>query len=967
VAVAERGTSAVAPPLARREAWRRRTLSMPWQALIVASAFVELIVAVVNADTKPTGYHPRQRHVGVQTMTTLALLVFCADLAVRLYVYRPKLFFKSGWNCIDFVLVLISILVAIAELAAYSAAPNVTLGLLSITRGFLASRVVFHALRAARVARAARLLFRAGRGSQQAARHLTGENKKRYVDLADGFDLDLTYVTPRLVAMSVPSTGIVSLFRNPLTEVVRLFELRHPHGYSVANCCPELPYDGARFTSGVVECYDIQDHTPPTMAQFVHFLNSSGPRAAADVEHVLAVHCRGGKGRTGSMVCAWLLYSRECETADDALALFALARTELGIGSRRLQGVDTPSQRRYVSQLAAMLMHQGAFLDTPAADVRAGAAGRAGGTVRHPSQGTRLHQAGSGGRLSKEKEKPLRERRLPHPRAVQLPPFTRLGLRSLTVHTWWRTLPKSPLVCALHVMSADRPGGTVVFWSKPVIVELAPPDLISNASRSPASVATRGGAAGIAPASHASESAARARDDLLYGAEEGNAGLGSLRTRAADGSRPRVVVHAVGRAVGDAVAVGGAAMGGAAAGASKLAGRATQAVRSKAKKSAKHLPVTFELEGMHLRGDVRVSVFALDPLLRESERLLKKGLSARQPWDCASRPVWHGQAGRTSLVGSISAGSLHTRAGSNREEPVAADAALRDLKRMPTGERAESARVIAGTETGCLFFFQLHTGFAPQGVMSIPVTQMDRAFKKVPSKYDEDGFASLRYVHIDPLDADGQKTVRRAETARSASPVLWSPPDKNGNDNGSDHTGVQTNDIELTGLGGNDGNNGSNNGNGSSNPPSVAQPFDAEAGSERVSSVTDEVAAELGWGRAVPEVNGWGPASGRGHARAATFDLSGLGVSSLAPIPASSSGGQQAQAQALYLSGGAVATEIEQTGPPQVRHCRSSSELSGQSLVQARLDATPSNTLLVHTPQVLPHLSNANSPQVPER
>ncbi|KAJ1631890.1 hypothetical protein T492DRAFT_992953 [Pavlovales sp. CCMP2436] len=81
---------------------------MPWQALIVASAFVELIVAVVNADTKPTGYHPRQ----------------------------------SGWNCIDFVLVLISILVAIAELAAYSAAPNVTLGLLSITRGFLARRPV---------------------------------------------------------------------------------------------------------------------------------------------------------------------------------------------------------------------------------------------------------------------------------------------------------------------------------------------------------------------------------------------------------------------------------------------------------------------------------------------------------------------------------------------------------------------------------------------------------------------------------------------------------------------------------------------------------------------------------------------------------------------------------------------------------------------------------------------------------
>lgn len=35
----------------------------------------------------------------------------------------------------------------------------------------------------------------------------------------------------------------------------------------------------------------------------------------ADPENVIAVHCKGGKGRTGTMICIWLLESKQYASA----------------------------------------------------------------------------------------------------------------------------------------------------------------------------------------------------------------------------------------------------------------------------------------------------------------------------------------------------------------------------------------------------------------------------------------------------------------------------------------------------------------------------------------------------------------------------------------------------------------------------------------------------------------------------
>ena len=72
-------------------------------------------------------------------------------------------------------------------------------------------------------------------------------SKKKLRWKADGFDLDLTYVTDNIIAMGYPSSGTEGLFRNNLKDVQRFFSRRHPTAYKLYNLCSERAYDPAKF------------------------------------------------------------------------------------------------------------------------------------------------------------------------------------------------------------------------------------------------------------------------------------------------------------------------------------------------------------------------------------------------------------------------------------------------------------------------------------------------------------------------------------------------------------------------------------------------------------------------------------------------------------------------------------------------------------------------------------------------
>jgi phosphatidylinositol-3,4,5-trisphosphate 3-phosphatase/dual-specificity protein phosphatase PTEN len=79
---------------------------------------------------------------------------------------------------------------------------------------------------------------------------LISKNKSRFIDRK--YNLDLSYITPRIIAMAFPGEGFYGLIHNDINDVAEFLKERHGESYLVINLSGKK-YDYSKFNNNVIE------------------------------------------------------------------------------------------------------------------------------------------------------------------------------------------------------------------------------------------------------------------------------------------------------------------------------------------------------------------------------------------------------------------------------------------------------------------------------------------------------------------------------------------------------------------------------------------------------------------------------------------------------------------------------------------------------------------------------------------
>ena len=183
------------------------------------------------------------------------------------------------------------------------------------------------------------------KGSSNMVKSLVSKKKNRFC--YDGFDLDLAYITERIIAMGFPSVNLEGLYRNPMDEVQKFLSTRHYNHYKVYNLCKEKDYPRNSFYKQ--DKFPFEDHEAPPLNLMKSFCEDAKRFLEEDNKNIVAIHCKAGKGRTGTMICCLLLYMKIFDTAKESLYYYGIMRAANG------EGVTIPSQKRYVNYFEQIL------------------------------------------------------------------------------------------------------------------------------------------------------------------------------------------------------------------------------------------------------------------------------------------------------------------------------------------------------------------------------------------------------------------------------------------------------------------------------------------------------------------------------------------------------------------------------------------------------------------------------------
>ncbi|XP_067843043.1 tensin-1 isoform X3 [Heptranchias perlo] len=181
------------------------------------------------------------------------------------------------------------------------------------------------------------------------SRHRPSRSVSLTQTMEESSDLDLTYITERIISVSFPTGVEEQGYRANLKEVAHMLMSKHGDNYLLFNLS-EQRHDISKLNPKVVDFGWPDLHAPP-LDKICSICKAMDTWLNSDLQHVVVIHNKGNRGRTGVVIAAYMHYSNISASADQALDRFAMKK----FYEDKVLPVGQPSQRRYVHYFSGLL------------------------------------------------------------------------------------------------------------------------------------------------------------------------------------------------------------------------------------------------------------------------------------------------------------------------------------------------------------------------------------------------------------------------------------------------------------------------------------------------------------------------------------------------------------------------------------------------------------------------------------
>ncbi|XP_070570206.1 tensin-1-like isoform X13 [Ptychodera flava] len=176
------------------------------------------------------------------------------------------------------------------------------------------------------------------------------QQKMRLPKGEESMYIQLTYITERILAMTFPANGQESHYSSNLQDITRILKNKHQDKYLVINLS-EKRYDMLKLNSQVLDI-GWPDRLSPPLEKLCSICKAIESWLSTDPQHVVVIHSKGGLGRLGVVLSAYIEYIRICNgNGNHSPEKFAMERFFV----ENLSAVTESSQMRYVKYFSGLL------------------------------------------------------------------------------------------------------------------------------------------------------------------------------------------------------------------------------------------------------------------------------------------------------------------------------------------------------------------------------------------------------------------------------------------------------------------------------------------------------------------------------------------------------------------------------------------------------------------------------------